>query len=340
VDAATVVWVARADGKRDERPREDDRALEEWGRARGVRLLLPGGAVAPTIPVDLSVGDRVEEDLERARDAESALDADLTERLLARAESLLRAHPELPQCAWLMAEVERGWSVRWGRVPPRDSERAAAAWRRARDLDGGRQAGLGEQRAAAIDPDVPFVLSLGGDGEARIDGVRVAPGPLHGTVGEHQLTVTRERGLVWAGWVTVADGATVRVALPSPPACSSEELSRVVLDGGSVRANGVRCERWIVAEPGARDGVVDVATCMFDRCGTLLQWSNGGTGTWVPDARPDSRFHWPAWASWTLVGLGAAAITGTTLALTGVFHEAAPNTPFVTGQVHEMRGRR
>jgi hypothetical protein len=340
VDAATVVWVARADGKRDERPREDDRALEEWGRARGVRLLLPGGAVAPTIPVDLSVGDRVEEDLERARDAESALDADLTERLLARAESLLRAHPELPQCAWLMAEVERGWSVRWGRVPPRDSERAAAAWRRARDLDGGRQAGLGEQRAAAIDPDVPFVLSLGGDGEARIDGVRVAPGPLHGTVGEHQLTVTRERGLVWAGWVTVADGATVRVALPSPPACSSEELSRVVLDGGSVRANGVRCERWIVAEPGARDGVVDVATCMFDRCGTLLQWSIGGTGTWVPDARPDSRFHWPAWASWTLVGLGAAAITGTTLALTGVFHEAAPNTPFVTGQVHEMRGRR
>jgi hypothetical protein len=288
----------------------------------------------PTIPVDLSVGDRVEDDLDRARDASSALDADLTERLLARAETLVRSHPELPQSAWLMAEVERGWSMRWGRVPPREPGRAAAAWRRARSLDGGRQAGLGEEATATTDAEVSFVLSLDGEGEASIDGIRVSPGPLRRTAGEHQLTVTRERRLVWADWITVTDGTAVRVALPSPPACSNEELSKVTLDAGSVRATGVQCERWIVAQPGALPGVIYVATCRIDRCGALLEWSVGEAAPWAPDARPDSRFHWPAWASWALAGMGAAAIVGTTLALTGVFHENA-NSPFVTNGFYE-----
>jgi hypothetical protein len=339
VDAATVVWIARADAERASLPGEDERALEEWGRARGMRLSAPDSAVTPTIQVDLTVGDRVEDDLERARDASSALDADLTERYLARAEALVRAHPELPESAWLMAEVLRGWSIRWGRVPPREPERAAAAWRRARGLDGGRQAGLGEEATTTTDPDVPFALSLDGMGEARIDGARVAPGPLRATVGEHQLTVTRERHLVWAGWVDLTEGAAVRVALPSPPPCSGEELSKVTIEGHAVRADGVRCEHWVAARPGPHGGSVQVATCRVDRCGALLEWSVGGAVPWVADARPHPGFHWPAWATWTLVGVGAAAITGTTLALTGVFRESSTESPFMFGDLRVMSSR-
>jgi hypothetical protein len=235
-----------------------------------------------------------------------------------------------------MAEVERGWSVRWGRVPPREPGRAASAWRRAHGLDGGRRAGLGEEATTTIDPDVPFWLSLDGLGEPKIDGASVIPGPLRGSVGEHQLTVTRDRHLVWAGWIEVTEGARVRVALPSPPACSSEELSRVVVQAHAVRAEGVRCENWIVAQPGPRDGVVRVATCRVDRCGALLEWSVGGADPWVADARPYPGFHWPAWAPWALVGVGAAAITGTTLALAGVFRQNATEDPFVFEGLHKM----
>jgi hypothetical protein len=187
-----------------------------------------------------------------------------------------------------------------------------------------------------MDPDVPFVLSLDGVGEARIDGEGVAPGSLRGGVGEHHLTVTRGRRLVWAGWFDVTDGATVRVAVPSPPACSNEDLSRVTLDSRAIRADGVQCEHWIVAQPGAREGVVRVATCRVDRCGALLEWSVGETEPRVADARPYPGFHWPAWATWTLLGVGAAAITGTTLALAGVFHANSTDSPFVSGGAHPM----
>jgi hypothetical protein len=333
VDAATVVWIAPSGA---DRPTEDKRALEEWGRARGVHLSAPSSAATPAIAVDLSIGDLVEQALEKARDASSALDADLTEHFLARAESLVRAHPELPESAWLMAEVERGWSARWGRLPPIDADRASSAWRRARGLDGGRRAGLGEVAATASDFEVPFLLSLSGNADARIDGVHVAAGSLLATAGEHQLTLAREGRLVWAGWIGVTEGATVQVAVPSPPACSSEELSKVTIYGGAVRAEGTRCPRWIVAQPGPREGVLYVATCSVDHCGVLLEWSVGGTDTLIPDARPYPGFHWPAWATWTLVGVGAAAIAGTTLALTGVFPEGTIDTPFVSNGLHRM----
>ena len=80
--------------------------------------------------VDLTIADRVEKELDRAREAIAALDADVAERALARAETLLREHPELPQAAWLRAEVHRSWAARWTRVEPRDDQRAQARGRK------------------------------------------------------------------------------------------------------------------------------------------------------------------------------------------------------------------
>src|SRR5258708_2982295 len=62
-----------------------------------------------------------------------------------KAAALLRAHRELPQAGWLMAEVERARAVRWLRVRPVDADAAARAWRRADALDGGRQPSVAEQ---------------------------------------------------------------------------------------------------------------------------------------------------------------------------------------------------
>jgi hypothetical protein len=328
VDAVPVVWIQPAGV---ERSRQADRALEEWGRARGVVLVSPEQERAPELHVDASVADAVEAELEKARDSTSALDADGAERALARAETLLRDHPELPQGAWLMAEVERGWSMRWARVTPRQPERASAAWRRARGLDGGRNPGLGEEAAPTADPEVSFVLALDGMGHARLDGLPVGAGPLRATAGDHQVTVTRKEHVIWAGWVSVSEGGTVRVALPESPRCSVDELSRVRHEGSVLRADGVECDRWVVAEPWTKEGTVLVATCVMDRCSALLEWSIGGAGPVVPDDSAHRRAHWPKWATWTLIGVGAAAIAGVTIGIDEAFQSGQSAAPFAVG---------
>lgn len=126
-DDVTVVWVAPegaapagvrsgpGDGREDA-----SRALVEWGRARGLRIVTASERVGGgALRVDPSIADHVENELDRARDAISALDADAAERALARAEALLREHPELPQAAWLRAEVHRAWAARFTRIEPR-----------------------------------------------------------------------------------------------------------------------------------------------------------------------------------------------------------------------------
>ncbi len=335
MDAVPVVWIAPAGEADAPRPRQADRALEEWGRARGVVLSAPEAGRGPVIVSDLSVGDAVEAELEKARDATSALDADGAEQSLARAEGLLRDHPELPQGAWLMAEVERGWAMRWARVAPKEPERAAAAWRRARGLDGGRDPGLGEEATPTMAPEVAFELSFVGDGVARFDGVPVRPGPLRASAGDHQLTVTRKGRLVWAGWVGVTEGATIRLPLPEPLRCSAEELSRVHVEGRTVRSDAIQCDRWVVAEPGKKEGSVLLATCVMDRCGALLEWSIGGAGPVVGEDG-GRRSHWPAWATWTLIGVGAAAIGGVTVGLDVAF-QGSPGPVFAGGRYKVTR---
>src|SRR5215472_14152928 len=215
--ALTLVWLER------EPPSVEARsALEEWARARGVQLEAPRDVPPPELPVDLTVADKVEDDLEHAHNALAALDADGAERALAHAEGSLLEHPELPQAAWLLAEVSRAWAVRWTRVAPVDAERAARAWRQAAALDGGRASGVGEPTGIAPEPAVDATLTLD-DAEgtrALLDGVAVSPGALHTAAGRHQLVVSRAGVPVWAAWVNVAPGIEIRAAIPPVAACS------------------------------------------------------------------------------------------------------------------------
>jgi hypothetical protein len=340
-DAVPVLWLEQGDVREDA-----VRALDAWARTRGVELALPRrrGASPVSRPpeADPSVADRVEKELDRARAAVSAEDADATERALARAEALLRAHPELPQAAWLRAEVERAWSVRWLRVAPRDAARARAAWEAADGLDGGRVAGVGET-AFPPPPRSKVRLLVGGARPGvvlRVDGRSVepsAPGEYDAELapGEHQVVVTAGARVAFASWVALAGARpeAIRVDVDDG-ACEEGASVGARVESGVVQASGVGCARWIAAVPGARRGAVLVARCERDACGPLLEWRmellpERGVG---PERR---RATWPSWATWTLVGAGAVSALAVGLVATGALETRPVVQRFVTGGVRE-----
>ncbi len=347
----TVHW-SPMPGQADTPSAAARRSLIEWAEARGVRLAEPAEGALPAVTADPAIGDAVEEQLERARDAITAHDPNGADTALTRAEALLHAHPELPQAAWLLAEVERARSARWRGLPPvggvGGATDSARAWSRAAGLDGGRSGGVGEADAGSA-RDGGAVAMVDGpeavDGvEVRVDGVAGTTHRLANTAAtEHQVTVTRLRDgvLLWAGWVTLDRDGHVRIALPPAVECSADDLRAARLATLEVSAPGVRCPDWIFVEEDARaparrdrgaEVTLEIAWCSGDRCGPPLEWRVGPPGPVLPDRRAQGA--WPAWATWTIVGASAAAVTVATLAATGVFRPTHDEPLFTTGGLH------
>ena len=326
--ATPVVWLAPARGAADRH------ALDEWALARGVRIVIPPGGRLPSIDVDPSLAERVEDELERARDAVAAQETDGAERALARAESILRAHPELPNAAWLMAEVHRLWSSRWHRLEPREPARGDAAWRRAAALDGGRVAGVGETPASAEPPARPRIVV---EGAAEGATVLLDGAPLTDrAAGEHVLTVSEGGVVRYAAWLATADGAELRVHVPGAPACSTGDLAGARIDGErdgrdeTVRAPAVHCPSWIAVVP--RGTALAIATCEGSACGPLAEWRIGTPALPPADVVPEAGFgRWPGWATGALFVTGIVVVTGITLAATGAFDKSRTETRFVNG---------
>lgn len=263
--------------------------LQAWAAARGLRLVAPSAGGRHVVAVDPKIATRVEEALHAARELVTQHDAEGAERALARAEALLRAHPELPQAPWLLAEVERGWAMRFSRLDPVDTARAARAWRAATALDGGRLAGVGET-AAAPEPAVPFSLQVAGGGTTlRLDGNAIEPGASRASPGLHQLVARTEAGdVVFAEWIAIAPGALVRVVLPTPEPCSSGDLS----------SRAPACATWVRARESG--GTFFVRTCNDSGCGPELAVAPLIA---EPPRHPVVVRHGlPVWATWTLVG--------------------------------------
>jgi hypothetical protein len=360
-DDVTVVWVApdAAAGAHAGAPgegREDAaRALLEWARARGLRIHDATASTRGALEhIDLTIADRVEKELDRARDAISAADADVAERALARAETLLREHPELPQAAWLRAEVHRSWAARWTRVEPRDDQRARTAWQEADALDGGRAPGIGEVAFPAR-PRAATTLSVQGAAArnlvTRLDGVELTGATTgNGTTtyaldvaaAEHQLVVSVDGETVFASWVAIAESpssppSVVSVRVASDGACSAYAFGGVSADGtGGVRAANAVCDHWVAAMPSERRGAVLVARCERNACGPFLEWRGAGGFDAAPGSVPPHVRRggaWPAWATWTALGVGAVAATTITLIATGVFESRPTEQRFVAGGV-------
>ncbi len=340
-DDVAVYWLA---------PHAEDqqaaRALSDWARTRGIRL---GSIDAPsaTISVDRSIADRAEQELERARDAIAASDADAAERALARAEALLREHPELPHAAWLRAETLRIWSGRWLRVEPRDEGRARTAWEDAHALDGGRVAGIGETSFPARPPVAATILVTGDPRMVvRLDGSPLAPGSRDATTtrynvdvapAEHHLAATVDDRVVFASWIAVAGGtagAPISVHASTGALCSRDPFGDVKREGDEIRATGVSCPEWVAAHPGSRRGSVLVARCERDSCGPLLEWRLERFALSGPP-QPSPKPGWPAWATWTLLGIGAVAATSVAVVASGVFETRPVEPRFVVGGVRQ-----
>lgn len=262
---------------------------------------------------------RIEAELDKARTAAASLDEKHALEILADVENELRAHPELPQAAWLMAERHRV-AARVGELA--SSERASLV-ARAEALEGPRALELG----AALEPAAELVQTrvsvegLTARDRLELDGALVSSEPTL-VPGEHHVRVLRGERLMYAGWVTVEPSATT-LALPVIPvaACSNEDVGGVRVEGGRAFPEpGTVCPRWAVAER-APNGL-RIAECFGDRCGPFAFYSARERSALAAqparDASPD--------LVWKLA-LGGAAVVATTLAIlwqTGAFEPAPP----------------
>jgi hypothetical protein len=327
----TLAWIA-AEPPEPARAR----ALSVWARAHGVTLAPPTSERLPALAVDARVAEEVETLLDRARDALAARDGDSVDRALSAAESGLRAHPELPQAAWLMAEVERARSTRFRRLAPNDDEAAERAWARAEAIDGGRRAGIGEVAAERHAASASLALEVTPrDSTVLFDGLPARP-TVATREGTHALVVLEDGAPVWAAWIeTPAGRSTLRVSAPAVPACSLEDVARARIAAGAVEADGVRCVAWAAAMPGGSEDSVLVASCERERCGPLLEWRAPQRWSWTPPTEAPRR-TWPTWATLGLVGAGAAIATGVVLLAAGVFQSTPSESRFVSGGVKKQ----
>jgi len=333
--AATLVWIAP-----DAPGAQQARAIASFGVARSLILAAPRDERPPAIAAaggEAAAGE-VEALLDRARDAIAARDAGAVDRALATAESLLHAHAELPQAAWLMAEVERCRAARFHRIPPGDAEAGNAAWSRAAALDGGRVPGIEERESTSRPAPATLRIAVASARElqAWLDGKPVAT-TVETTAGPHALILTWDGAPVWARWIDAPAGSSsVAVDLPFPTPCSASDVSRAHIHDDAVQAPDVRCSRWVAALPGAKEGDVRVATCEAGVCGPLIDWHAPAPSAWTqPVPRPiperDASGRWPAWAKWTAVGAGAAIVTGATVILVEALRPAPVETRFKYG---------
>jgi hypothetical protein len=332
---ATVVWIAPAPPRVGE-----ERAIAAWAEAKHLRLFPPADAAYPALPSDPRIDGTaaaIDEHLARARDAITAGDGSAADVAVAAAEESVLRHPELPNAAWLLAEVLRTRATRLRRIAPADRAEADRLWRRAAALDGGRVTGVGEE--AATEPAAPATLVFDRvqNAQIRLDGRPVEPGPVATKAGPHAIVAMRNEAPIWAGWVEAPPGTT---AVPFPqravPPCSRSDFAAVDVRGGSVDAPGVQCGVWLVATvPGAAasDGV-RIALCAGAACGPLRDFRHepdwASTPDWVArDARATPP-RWPAWATWTLAAAGVAAAS--VIAVVAASTSSAPSeTRFVSG---------
>jgi hypothetical protein len=323
---ATLVWMAPQPPDA-----QQESALSSWSSAHGVKLSSPSPGGVARLTVDVAVGEGVESLLDTARDAIAAREREQADRALDSAESLLRAHPELPQGAWLMAEVERAWSARFLRVSPADPEAAARAWLRAQSLDGGRVPGVGEEDLRGHAAPASLTIEVApGDGQVWLDGDLVGSQTTTRATGAgiHALVLTRAGAPVWAEWFEAPAGASsVRPDELNASACSADDVARASFSSGSIDARRIRCPSWVAATAGTQPGSLVIATCVDDHCRAPIEWR--APAPWTPPlAEHDRRGGWPAWATWTAAG-AAAAIAGGVLVI--ALQGAQTQTRFVSG---------
>jgi hypothetical protein len=274
----------------------------------------------------------VERLLEEARNETASLEQNRALAALQRAEQGLREHPELPQSAWLMAEVLQ-LSADVEDTEGDGAEAALALRQRAAVLEGPRAAPFSD-RAPGSGLEAPHaaplsVLGLEASDHLEWDGSEPIS-PLTAAAGEHHARVLRNGRLLWAGWITVgAQAAELRLPVPETVACSTDDLAGGRFEAGhALPAAHARCESYVLARARAGGGI-EAALCERTRCGSVVIWEHA-SGTVVHAETKRS-----AWPYALAAGAGALVITGLVLWRSGAFDR--PGAPTVTSVVYNPK---
>ena len=293
-----------------EAPRENAAAYRD-GRA---------SAYAPDVVAQVEIS------LEEARNAAASLEQSRALGALERAEHLLREHPELPQSAWLMAEIfEQSAEVE--ESAPDGADAANSLRRRAAALEGPRAAPFSDRaptlgrEADAVSTQPISVEGLEPGDTLEWDGMQTQTA-LRAAPGDHHVRVVRGGRLLWAGWLNLgASERRPRLPVPETIACSSDDVGRAHFAGGrAIAAAHARCESYVLARPHPGGGI-EAALCEREQCGKVVIWEHVHGAS--PSAASSKK---PIWPYAIAASAGALALTGIALWRAGVFDRGEPNS--------------
>jgi hypothetical protein len=308
--------------------------LDDFAHSRLLRLEAPRENAAPArvgrlgrVATSAYAPDavaQIESSLEEARSAAASLEQSRALSALERAEHVLREHPELPQSAWLMAEILEQ-SAEIESTAPDGADGAAALRQRATVLEGPRAAPFSD-RAPERDARIVDARQLTIDGlepgdALSWDGVLAPEGALMTEAGEHHARVARGGRLLWAGWLKLeATQTRLRLPVPETVPCSLDDIGGSYFAGGrAVPAPHARCANYVLAR--ARAGGIEVALCEREQCGTVVIWQHSRAS--VAPAATAKKTIWPYAVAATA---SAFAITSIALWRAGVFDRSEPVT--------------
>ncbi len=254
--------------------------LDAFAHSRLLRLEAPRENAAPyRLAASAYAPDavaQIESSLEEARTAAASLEQSRALGALERAERVLREHPELPQSAWLMAEIfEQAAEIE--NTAPDGAQAADALRKRAAALQGARAAPFSERASeGGAEPSDAHRVSVEGLEPSDVlewDGVQ-AQGEVMTAAGDHHVRVARGSRLLWAGWLKLGpDERRVRLPVPETIACSADDVGRGYFAAGrAVAAAHTRCPSYVLAR--ARPGGIEAALCERAQCGKVVIWEH------------------------------------------------------------------
>jgi hypothetical protein len=314
--ALVVLWLAAPETQ----PRQHA-AIAAWAASRGFEAADPAPTSAPAYPEPTA--EEAERLLEEARETGPS-----ARGTFERLDTVLAAHPELPQAGWLLAERyaleaqtlqhESGATAH----PELARRRQAIEGPRASVFGATAQAGAAEASLAplALTPPRP-------DDEVLLDGVPVQNGELVAS-GKHLAQVFRGATRILAQWVDLESPPQL-VLGDTTPACAQADLSGTRAGAvGPRAAPGVGCANWAVATLNA-SGALLVSLCQGSSCEAWQSGAEAGGALARIDQASTSERAWPSWVTWSAVGVGVAAGTALVLWRTGAFDHKSRATQFV-----------
>jgi hypothetical protein len=116
----------------------------------------------------------------------------------------------------------------------------------------------------------------------------------------------------------------VDVWIADAPPCTAQDLEGAMFAAnGEARAPaGARCPAWAVAGPGERRGTLRAALCELAACQPASTWAYE---VFTPAANAETKKGFPAWATWTIAGVGVATAASLILWRTGAFDRSEPS---------------